>query len=92
MKHLRRLAVQNMVLIFSANRATKLSKSRTHKIRDVQKPFPSDWEEKRRYFIRFSKANGFPYLEIVFSRMIVIHKGLQTFTVKAIGVANVFTQ
>jgi hypothetical protein len=73
MKCLRQLAVQNVVLIFSAHRATKLSKSRTHKIRAVQQPFPSVWEGKGRYCIRFSKANGFLDLELVFSQMNVVY-------------------
>jgi len=76
LKCLRRLAVQNVVLIFSAHRARKLSKSRIRKTRAVQQPFPSVWEEKSRYFIRFSKANGFLDLELVFSRMNAIYKGM----------------
>jgi len=86
---LRRLAVQNMVLIFSAHRASKLSKSRTHKIRAVQKPFLSLLEEKCRYFYTIFKSQ---WISLFGTRMNVIHKGMLTFTVKATGLANVFTQ
>ena len=76
LKCLCRLAVQNVALIFSAHRARKLSKSRTHKARAVQKPLPSVREERSKYFIRFSKPNGFLDLELVFSRMNVVYKGM----------------
>jgi hypothetical protein len=66
MRSLRRLAVQNLVLISSAHTATKLLNPRTHKIKAVQLPFPSDEEEKTGIAYDFRKLLDFLILKSCF--------------------------